>query len=160
MAVPTIFINPFLRSLQWQKMWDASCVFLKGLDPFKQVQTVFIMLWQDLFSDTGIVIQGSTWQSSLKRQERTIVNQTKTGTVSKATLGKLLRDGVEHIIFMGFSECIDTILNWTELVILNVLECNGWCSFGHGKLLFKLYLITISFTYFCMCQYLWPWNIL
>ena len=30
--------------------------------------------------------------------------------VSKATFGKLLRDGVERI-FMGFSECIDIILN-------------------------------------------------
>ena len=29
--------------------------------------------------------------------QRAIVNQMNTGTVSKATLGKLLRDGVEHI---------------------------------------------------------------
>ena len=36
------------------------------------------------------------------------------GTVSKATLGKPLRDGVECII-MGLSERVDTILNWTEL---------------------------------------------
>ena len=36
------------------------------------------------------------------------------GTVSKATLGTLLRDGVERII-MGLSEGIDTTLNWTEL---------------------------------------------
>ena len=30
-------------------------------------------------------------------RERTIVSQTNIGTVSKATLGKLLRDGVERI---------------------------------------------------------------
>ena len=36
--------------------------------------------------------------------ERTIINQTNIGTVSKATLGNLLRDRVE---------CIVTILNWT-----------------------------------------------
>ena len=32
-------------------------------------------------------------------------------------LGKLLRDRVERII-LGFSKCIDTILNWTELYIV------------------------------------------
>ena len=47
--------------------------------------------------------RGSARRSSLKGREKAIVNQTNTGTVSKATLGKLLRDGVEHII-MGFSE--------------------------------------------------------
>ena len=35
-----------------------------------------------------------------------------TGTVSKATLGKRLRRGGAH---MCFSECIDSILNWTGL---------------------------------------------
>ena len=35
--------------------------------------------------------------------------ETNTGTVSKATLGKLLGDGVECII-MGFSERIDYIV--------------------------------------------------
>ena len=51
-------------------------------------------------------------QSSLKGQERAIVNQTNTGTVSKATLGKLLaggglggRGGGEAGgAYMGFSE--------------------------------------------------------
>ena len=36
------------------------------------------------------------------------VNQKDIGTVSMATLGKLLRDGVERII-MGFTEHIDII---------------------------------------------------
>ena len=49
--------------------------------------------------------QSSTRWSSLKGPERAVVNQMNIGTVSKATLGKLLRDGV------GFSECIDAILN-------------------------------------------------
>ena len=31
-------------------------------------------------------------------QERAIVNQTKIGAVSKATLGKLLRDGVQRML--------------------------------------------------------------
>ena len=48
-------------------------------------------------------------RSSLKVRERAIVNQTNTGTVSKATLGKLLSDGLERC--MGFSERMDTILN-------------------------------------------------
>ena len=36
-------------------------------------------------------------RSSLKGRERAIVNQTNIRTVSKAALGKLLRDGVERI---------------------------------------------------------------
>ena len=54
--------------------------------------------------------RGSARRSSLKGRERAIVNQTNIGTVSKATLGTLLRDGVECII-MGFSESEDAILN-------------------------------------------------
>ena len=44
------------------------------------------------------VERGSARRSSLKGRERAIVSQTNIGTVSKATLGKLLRDGVERII--------------------------------------------------------------
>ena len=47
-------------------------------------------------------------ESSVKGRERAIVSQTSTGTASRATLGKLLRDRSAH---MGFSERIDTILN-------------------------------------------------
>ena len=43
------------------------------------------------------VERGSAGRSSLKGRERAIVNQTNIGTVSKATLEKLLRDGVERI---------------------------------------------------------------
>ena len=50
--------------------------------------------------------RGSAERSSLKGRERAIVNQTNTGTVSKATLVKLLRDRMERIIIMGFSEHI------------------------------------------------------
>ena len=50
----------------------------------------------------------SARRSSLKGRERAIVSQTNTGTVSQATLGKLLRDGVERVI-MGFSERVITI---------------------------------------------------
>ena len=40
--------------------------------------------------------------SSLKGRERATVSQTNIGTVSKATLGKLLRDGVERTwVFPG-----------------------------------------------------------
>ena len=49
-------------------------------------------------------------RSFLKGQGRVIVNQRNTGDVSKATLGKLLRDGMECVI-MGFSERMDTFLN-------------------------------------------------
>ena len=63
----------------------------------------------DRLEETGVE-RGSAGRCSLKGRERAIVNQTNIGTVPKATLGKLLRDGVE-CIFMGFSEHIDTILN-------------------------------------------------
>ena len=56
------------------------------------------------------VERGSARRSSLKGRERAIVNQTNIGTVLKATLGKLQRDGVERIIY-SFFERIDTILN-------------------------------------------------
>ena len=39
----------------------------------------------------------SARRSSLKEREKAIINQTNIETVSKATLGKLLRDGVERI---------------------------------------------------------------
>ena len=48
----------------------------------------------DRLEERGVE-RGSARRSSLKGRERAIVNQTNTGTVSKATLGKLLRDGVE-----------------------------------------------------------------
>ena len=41
--------------------------------------------------------RGSARQSSLKGRKRAIVSQTNIGTISKATLGKHLRDGVEYI---------------------------------------------------------------
>ena len=60
------------------------------------------------------VERGSARLCSLKGRERAIVTQTNVGTVSKATLGKLLRDKVKRII-MGSSERMDSILNRTEL---------------------------------------------
>jgi len=64
----------------------------------------------------SIAWRGEAWKEealddlSLKGRERAIVSQTNIGSVSKATLRKLLRDVVERII-MGFSERLDTILN-------------------------------------------------
>ena len=65
----------------------------------------------DRLEEKGVE-RGSARRSSLKGRERAIVNQTNIGTVSKATLGKRLRDGVERII-MGFSERV--IPSWIEL---------------------------------------------
>ena len=50
----------------------------------------------DRLEERGVE-RGSARRSSLKRRERGIVNQTNIGTVSEATLRKLLRDGVERI---------------------------------------------------------------
>ena len=43
------------------------------------------------------VDRGSARRSSLKGRQMAIVRRTNTGTVSQATLGKLLRDGVERM---------------------------------------------------------------
>ena len=50
----------------------------------------------DRLEERGVE-RGSARRSSLKGRETAIVNQTNIGTVSKATLGKPLRDGVERI---------------------------------------------------------------
>ena len=50
----------------------------------------------DRLEERGVE-RGSARRSSLKGRERAIVNQTNIGTVSKATLGKLLTDRVERI---------------------------------------------------------------
>ena len=50
----------------------------------------------DSLEETGVE-RGSARRISLKERERDIVNQTNIGTVSKRTMGKLLRDGVERI---------------------------------------------------------------
>ena len=63
----------------------------------------------DRLGERGVE-RGGARRSSLTGRERAIVSQTNIGTVSKATLGKLLRDGVGKA-HMGFSERIDTILN-------------------------------------------------
>jgi len=44
--------------------------------------------------------RGSARRSSMKGRERAIVNQTTIGTVSKATLGKPRRNGVERILWV------------------------------------------------------------
>ena len=62
----------------------------------------------DRLEERGVE-RGNARRSSLKGRERAIVNQTNIGTVSKATLGKLLRDELDHIN-MGVSKRIDTIM--------------------------------------------------
>ena len=50
----------------------------------------------DRLEERGVE-RGSARRSSLKGRERAIVNQTNIGTVSKAILGKHLREGMERI---------------------------------------------------------------
>ena len=57
----------------------------------------------DRLEERGVERGISARRSSLKGRERAIVNQTNTGTVSTATLGKVLRDGVERIIWAFLS---------------------------------------------------------
>ena len=50
----------------------------------------------DRLEERGVE-RGSVRRSSLRGRERAIVSQTNIGTISKATLGTLLKDGVEHV---------------------------------------------------------------
>ena len=54
----------------------------------------------DRLEERGVE-RGSARRSSLKGRERATGSQTNVGTVSKATLWKLLRDGVEGIWAFG-----------------------------------------------------------
>ena len=56
-------------------------------------------------------LKESARRSSLKGRERAIVSQTSIGTVSKATLGELLIDGVKRIWTFPSAQ----IPHWTEL---------------------------------------------
>ena len=50
----------------------------------------------DRLKERGVE-KGSGRHFSLRGRERSAFNQTNTGTVSRATLGRLLRDGAEHV---------------------------------------------------------------
>ena len=60
------------------------------------------------------VERGSAGYTSLTERERATIKQTHTGTVSKATLGKLLRDSADGAHF-GFSE---------RLPIATIVKCS------------------------------------
>ena len=50
----------------------------------------------DRLKERGVE-KGSGRHSTLQGRERSVFNQTSIGTVSRATLGRLLRDGTEHV---------------------------------------------------------------
>ena len=50
----------------------------------------------DRLKERGVE-KGSGRHSTLKGRERSVFNQTNIGTVSRAILGRLLRDGAEHV---------------------------------------------------------------
>ena len=50
----------------------------------------------DRLKERGVE-KGSGQHSTLQSEERSVFNQAKIGTVSRATLGRLLRDGTEHV---------------------------------------------------------------
>ena len=75
----------------------------------------------------------------MKGRERAIVNQTNIGTVSKATLGKLLRDVMECILaFLSAEIPARTKLNWTTVdlgdfpLLHSVTEDFTWVDFLSG----------------------------
>ena len=85
-------------------------------------------LKQSELSDSILHLQdlerGSTRQSFLKGPEGPTVNQTNTGIVSKAMLGKLLRDRVERIWAFLSAQISWTELNW----IYALLITSQWCA--------------------------------
>ena len=108
-----------------------------------------------------VVLHLCAWsarRSSLKGRERAIVSQTNIGTVPKATLGKL-----------GFSVCINTILNWTVCMRARARACVRVCVWWSDNVVglcllsstqvFKLStkkLQSPDFKYFCFI-FKFPW---
>ena len=82
------------------------------------------------------VESGSARRSSLKGRERAIVNRMNIGTVSKATLGEVLRDRVECIwVFVHWAvESIRTSEWLTKQTLISSVSWNliqGWWRFWH-----------------------------
>ena len=63
----------------------------------------------DRLKERGVE-KGSGRHSTLQGRERSVFNQTNIGTVSRATLGRLLRDGAERV--WAFPSA--TMPSWTE----------------------------------------------
>ena len=95
----------FGAELSQQRYWWGPYSFLdvEGVVAKTQRYTVTTTTTATDHQDDSGEERATARRSSVKGRERAIVNQTNIGTVSNATLGKLLRDGVECII-MGFSE--------------------------------------------------------
>ena len=118
--------KPLSRSKMWQVLGKATLTSGLLLGRSEVLRSLRHYMWAqsqghhttDCLQERGVERGSARWYS-LKGRERAIVNQTDIGTVSKATLGKLLRERVKHII-MGFSKRVDTILNW--LIINGYLE--------------------------------------
>ena len=79
----------------------------------------------DRLEERGVE-RGSARRSSLKGRQRAIVSQTSIGTVSKATLGKLLRDGVERIRALSLSLSLSLRAHRYHLE-LNFVPWTGAC---------------------------------
>ena len=62
----------------------------------------------DRLKERGVE-KGSGQHSTLQGRERSVFNQANIGTVSRATLGRLLRDGAERV--WGVTERYDAILS-------------------------------------------------
>ena len=85
---------------------------------------------RDRLEERGVE-RRSTRRSSLKGWERAVVSQTNIGIVSKAVLGKLLRDGEVHT---GFSKHIGIFLKWTELFHAFLLDYfSGWITYKNWR---------------------------
>ena len=112
------------------------------------MQITVVLSWQkslglgltDHQEERGIE-KGSSWQSTLKGRDRAIVNQTNFGTVSKATLGKLLTDRVECTcppLWTYFRERLrhNLELNWTTW-----LTSRDWRQYQQKTCLHRLHII-------------------
>ena len=76
--------------------------------------------------------KGSGWHSTFWGQERSMFNQTNIGIVSRATLRRQLRDGVEHII-MGLSERYNAAFSWNWKTEWNWSICEIFSRWARGS---------------------------
>ena len=84
-----------------------------------------------VFSPSLLLQQRSSRADRREGRERAIVNQTNIGTVSKATLGKFLRQGGAH---MGFTERLDNNNNNNNNNRQLLDSAILWCTQTHCAL--------------------------
>ena len=119
-----VWLDSFNTKVAPQGAWTVSAGRL--------FQSLIAVEWEGCWtSEHWRQVSVSVW--SLKGRERAIINQTNVGSASEATLGKLLRDGVERIwTFPGayIPSCSELFMVRCFIQIWHTHERGGGCNAG------------------------------